>query len=78
MKQRPVPYTEQVFFILYIGEVFARLIEDTYSENNVFIGLREVYKSWLAEKLMNYNSDLYYQSRDYLAECYRQGRMIAA
>lgn len=60
-----------------IGEVFARLIEDTYSKNNIFIGLREVYKSWLTERLMNFNSDLYYQSRDYLAECYRQGKMIA-
>lgn len=33
-----------------IGEVFERLIEDNYSEKEVFGGIREVYSSWLAEK----------------------------
>lgn len=29
----------------YIGEVFARLIEDSYEEKNVIQGIREVYDS---------------------------------
>ena len=33
-----------------IGEVFARLIEDCYEENNVITGIKEVYSSWLANK----------------------------
>ena len=45
-----------------IGEVFERLIEDIYDEKDVFRGIREVYSSWLAEKILNFNSDLYYQS----------------
>ena len=61
-----------------IGEVFARLLEDCFSDNDVFQGLREVYNSWMAKKLLNFNSDLYYQSREYIAECYRNGQIIAA
>lgn len=61
-----------------IGEVFARLLEDCFSDNDVFKGIREVYNSWISKKLLNFNSDLYYQSRDYIAECYRSGHIIAA
>lgn len=61
-----------------IGEVFERLIEDIFDEKDVFIGIREVYSSWLAEKILNFNSDLYYQSRQYLAECYKAGKIIIA
>ena len=59
-----------------IGEVFERLIEDNYDENDVFVGIREVYSSWLAEKIFNFNSDLYYQPREYLAECDTTGKII--
>ncbi len=61
-----------------IGEVFERLIEDIYDEKDIFRGIREVYSSWLAEKILNFNSDLYYQSRQYLAECYKAGKIIIA
>ena len=59
-----------------IGEVFERLIEDNYDEKDVFRGIKEVFSSWLAEKILNFNSDLYYQSRQYLAECYKAGEII--
>ncbi len=59
-----------------IGEVFERLIEDNCCEVDVFDGIREVYSSWMAEEILNFNSDLYCQSREYLAECYRAGRII--
>lgn len=58
-----------------IGEVFERLIEDCYEKKDVLWGIEEVYHSWLAEKILNYNSDLYYQSRDYLAVCYKEGML---
>ena len=61
-----------------IGEVFERLIEDIYDEKDVFRGIREVYSSWLAEKILNFNSDLYYQSRQYIVECYKAGKIIIA
>lgn len=59
-----------------IGEVFARLIEDNYDET--VSGIKEVFQSWLAEKILNFNSDLYYQSREYLAACYKEGKVLAA
>ena len=61
-----------------IGEVFARLIEDCYEENNVITGIKEIYQSWLAEKIMNFNSDLYYQSREYIAACFKEGKLLSA
>lgn len=59
-----------------IGEVFARLIEDCYEEKNVFEGIKAVYSSWLAEAILNFNSDLYYQSREYIAACYQEGMVL--
>lgn len=61
-----------------IGEVFARLIEDCYEEECVIKGIKEVYASWIAEKILNFNSDLYYQSREYLAICYKEGKLLLA
>lgn len=61
-----------------IGEVFARLIEDCYDSENLVNGIKEVYGSWMADQILNFNSDLYYQSREYLALCYKEGRMLLA
>ena len=61
-----------------IGKVFERLIEDVTDKSDVVGGIREVYSSWLADRILNFNSDLYYQPRAYLAECYRTGEMIDA
>lgn len=63
-----------------IGEVYERLIEDvTQSEDDQAIvdKLMEVYASWIDEAISNYNSDFYYQPRDYLAVCYQEGRICA-
>ena len=59
-----------------IGEVFERLIEDVFPENERVRGLMDVFSSWMADEILNFNSDLYYQSREYLAECYRCGEII--
>lgn len=59
-----------------IGEVFARLIEDCCGAKDIIEGLKEVYDSWITEAIMNFNSDLYYQPRDYIAECYRAGEIL--
>lgn len=61
-----------------IGEVFARLVEDNFGPSQTVEGIRAVLSSWLAEKILNFNSDLYYQSREYLSECWRAGEIIAA
>ena len=61
-----------------IGEVFQRLVEDTSDEKHVVDGIKRVFSSWIVEQILNFNSDLYYQLRDYLAECYREGVIIPA
>ncbi|MDE6219622.1 MAG: hypothetical protein K2G51_04180 [Lachnospiraceae bacterium] len=61
-----------------IGEVFARLIEDCYGEEEVVKGINEVYRSWLADRILMFNSDLYYQSREYIAVCYKEGELLLA
>ena len=63
-----------------IGEVYERLIEDSAGgdgEEQVVDKLVEVYTSWIDDVISNYNTDFYYQSRDYIAECYREGKICA-
>lgn len=59
-----------------MGKVYARLIEDLSDEYNVVETLLAVYTSWIDEKLSDYNSSFYYEPRDYIAECYRQGTVL--
>lgn len=59
-----------------IGEVYERLIEDV-CHNDVIATLIEVYDSWIDQTISNYNSDFFYQSRDYLRECYRAGEILS-
>ena len=60
-----------------IGEVFVRLIEDVRTPGDDAVSvLRDVYGSWISDALSNYNTDFYYQPRDYIAECYRQGTVL--
>ena len=54
------------------------LLEDNYEEKDVLLGIKEVYSSWIAEKILDFNSDLYYQSRDYLSACYKEGKLLIA
>ena len=61
-----------------IGAVYARLIEDVRGDADFVSKLVEVYSSWLSDALSRFNSDLFYQPREYIAECYRNGYVIAA
>ena len=58
-----------------IGDVYRRLIEDS-SEGDVVKTLIEVYNSWISDAISNYNSDFFYQSREYIYECYKQGEVL--
>ena len=59
-----------------IGEVYERLIEDCYSDEEVLKGIWEVYHSWIDARISNYNTDFYYQSREYIAACYKEGEVL--
>lgn len=58
-----------------IGEVYSRLIEDINSDN-VVQSIFDVYSSFISESISNYNSDFFYQSRDYIFECYKSGKVL--
>lgn len=62
-----------------VGEVYERLIEDVCGEDedHVVEYLMEVYTSWIDDALSNYNTDFYYQSRDYIYQCYKEGKICA-
>ena len=61
-----------------IGEVYERLIEDIAEddEEHIIDRLMEVYTSWIDAVISNYNTDFYYQSREYICECYREGPIV--
>lgn len=58
-----------------IGEVYERLIEDVCGDD-VVRTLTEVYSSWIDDAISNYNSDFFYQPRDYIRECYLEGEVL--
>ena len=58
------------------GEVYERLIEDCYTDEQILMGIWEVYHSWVDEWISNYNTDFYFQPRDYIAACYKKGEVL--
>ena len=59
-----------------IGEVYERLIEDIYQDIEIEKGIWEIYHSWIDAHISDYNTDFYYQSREYIAECYKAGEIL--
>ena len=62
-----------------IGEVYERLIEDIAGDDidNIIEYTMDVYSSWIDQVISNYNTDFYYQSREYIYECYKEGKICA-
>ena len=62
-----------------IGEVYERLIEDVSEDSTEAIvdTIMAVYSSWISDAISNYNTDFYYQSREYICQCYTEGEDCA-
>lgn len=59
-----------------IGKVFSRMIATLASDNAGLISvLISVYTSWIALKIDNYRSSMYYENNSYLTECYVSNSM---
>lgn len=58
-----------------IGKVYTRLIEDV-CKDDIVDTLIEVYNSKFSDAISNYNSDFFYQSRDYIRECYKADMIL--
>ena len=61
-----------------IGKVYARLIEDISEDDieSVINHLIEVYTSWISDAISNYNTDFFYQSREYIRVCCQEGEIF--
>lgn len=59
-----------------IGEVYERLIEDCYEDHEILNGLWLVYHSWIDSQISDFNTDFYYQPREYIAACYQRGEVL--
>jgi hypothetical protein len=57
-----------------IGKVYSRLIQAIGGD--VIDALYEVYSSWIASKIDNYNIAVYYMSPEYLFESYKEGSLL--
>ena len=57
-----------------IGKVYCRLIQSM--GGNVIDTLFEVYSSWLAPKIDDYNIAVYYMSPEYIFESYKNGVLL--
>lgn len=55
------------------GKDYQRLIEDVKREKSLVDTLYDVMTSFITEDISNYNSSLYYSSREYLKVCYEAG-----
>lgn len=63
-----------------IGEVYERLIEDICGDNGdedfIVKTLFTVYSSWMDKAISNYNTDFFYQSREYIFESWKAGEVL--
>lgn len=59
-----------------IGKVYERLIEDVSNKDNIIDTLMEVFASFIDEYISDFNLAVYYQSREYIATCYKTGMLL--
>ncbi len=62
-----------------IVKVYQRLILDVAqtTDNDIISTLMMIYNSWIARKIDDYNSSMYYESPSYLLESYKAGTVLA-
>lgn len=58
-----------------IGSVYSKLIRDVMKDNLVST-IIEVFSSFICDYISNFNSDVYYQSPNYMKYCYEIGEII--
>ena len=61
-----------------IGKVYQRLILmlSNYDQNKFIDVLFEVMTSWIIEKIDNYESSMYYETPEYIYECYKANKVL--
>ena len=61
-----------------IGKVYQRLIlmVCNYNKNEFINVLYDVLTSWIIEKIDNYDSSMYYETPEYIYECYKENKIL--
>ncbi len=61
-----------------IGKVYQRLILMlcNYNKNEFINTLYDVLTSWIIEKIDNYESSMYYETPEYIYECYKNNKVL--
>ncbi len=61
-----------------IGKVYQRLILMIcdYNKNEFINTLYDVLTSWIIEKIDNYDSSMYYETPEYIYECYKENKIL--
>lgn len=60
-----------------IGKLYKRLIVMINNNKDEYVKtLIDVLSSWIIEKIDNYNSSMYYESPEYIYECYKAGKIL--
>lgn len=65
---------------LAIGKVYQSLVVDYHNDNEGKIciaqAIKDVFTSFICDKISYYNSSMYYSSPDYLYQCFRSGEVL--
>lgn len=58
--------------------MYKRLIKQVAEDEKIDVvdALVQVYRSFLSNKIDDYNSSVYYENPSYLFECYKQNKML--
>ena len=67
-------YTVPTF--MAIGKDYCRLIEDVLIENDIVRTIYNVFTSFISDEISNFNTSVFYSSREYLAESYKAGKLL--
>lgn len=66
----------QVPSFLAIGKDYQRLVEDVQEDKGIVETLYNVMTSFITKEISDFNSSVYYSSREYLKACYQSGTLL--
>ena len=65
-----------ILSFLAIGRVFQMLITNVQRDKTIFAIIKEVYSSFLADAIVDYNTNLYYSSPEYQKCCWQEKQIV--
>ena len=66
----------QVPTFMAIGKDYSRLVEDVLIDGDIVKTIYEVFTSFISDEISNFNTSVFYSSREYLAESFKNGFLL--